>query len=263
MRRAAAPSEGNHRAVDYHVHSTFSIDGRSSIEDTCEMALRSGLGEIGFTEHMDFEPEEPGYGFLRYSEYSSAIAMVREKFEGRLTIRKGVEVDYQSRYVEAITEWLRGKEFDFAVGSVHFVNGKAIDLGNMDEETLRTLYPDYCREAILSIKSELFEVIGHFDLISSFCQIPSEVKRKYTPSVIEALLDSKVYLEVNSRGFREGKKDTVPGRDILRDFFKKGGRRISIGSDAHSAELVGSGIHESLVLIGKLKPINLEFIFQA
>ena len=244
------------------MHSTFSVDGRSTIDDICQSALRSGLEEIGFAEHMDFETEEPGYGFLNYQRYSSAIDKAREEFRGRLTVRKGVEVDYQSRHLETITEWLEGKEFDFTIGSVHFVNGKPIDLGNIDEETLRSLYPSYCREVILSIRSGLFAIVGHFDLISSFCQIPLDVKRKYVPSVLGALLDSKVHLEVNSRGFREGRNDTVPGSDILRDFFKKGGRKVSVGSDAHSAELVGSGIRESLALIRKLEPKNLELLFQ-
>jgi histidinol-phosphatase (PHP family) len=244
------------------VHSTFSIDGRSTISDICQSALRSGLEEIGFAEHMDFETEEPGYGFLNYQRYCSAIDEARKEFRGRLTVRKGVEVDYQSKHLETITQWLKGKEFDFTIGSVHFVNGKPIDLGNIDEETLRSLYPSYCREVILSIRSGLFEVVGHFDLISSFCQIPRDAKGRYVPNVLGALVDSKVHLEVNSRGFREGRNDTVPGRGILRDFFKVGGRRVSVGSDAHSAELVGSGIKESLALIGKLEPKNVEFLFQ-
>jgi len=249
----------NQPIVDYHVHSTLSVDGKSSIVDICRSALTMGLSEVGFAEHLDLA--EPI--FLNYEMYTTAINKAREEFRGRLTVRKGVEVDYQSRYLDAIAHWLDGKEFDFVIGSVHFVEGKPIDLGRVDSRTLSSLYPGYCREVILSVESGLFEVIGHFDLISSFTEISTEAKRKHVSRVLEALLDSDAHLEVNSRGFREGRKETVPGTDILRDFFKEGGRKISIGSDAHSAESVGSGIRESLALIRGLQPPGLELLFQA
>jgi len=248
--------------VDYHVHSTFSVDGRSTFEDICQSALLSGLNEVGFAEHMDFEPEDPGCSYLDYPRYSCTFEKAREKFGNRLTIRKGVELDYQTRHLETTEQWLKGKRFDFTIGSVHFVDGKSIDLGGIDEEMLRSLYPSYCHETILSIKSGLFDVVGHFDLISSFCGVSIAVKERYVPSVLDAILDSKVYLEVNSRGFREGRNNTVPNSSILREFFLKGGRRVSFGSDAHSAETVGSGIRESLALVSRLEPKGFELLFK-
>lgn len=259
--RNTAPMGGQH-FVDYHVHSTLSIDGRSTIEDMCQSALLSGLDEVGFAEHMDFEIEDPrGCSILNYEKYSSAIDKAREEFEDRLTIRKGVEIDYQSRHLGAIEQWLKGKRFDFKIGSVHFVDGKPIDLGNADDGMLRSLYPAYCREVALSVKSGYFDIVGHFDLISSFCSVSIVAKKRYLPSVLNAILDSKVHLEVNSRGFREGRNDTIPDSDMLREFFLMGGHRVSFGSDAHSADTVGSGIRESLASILKLTSREFELPF--
>src|SRR5512136_1630648 len=157
------PTSEKYWRGDYHVHSTFSIDGRSSIGDMCQSALLLGLDEVGFSEHMDFEQEDPGRSNLDYEGYSSAIDVARETFGDRLTIRKGVEVDYQSRHVKAIEQWLKGRMFDFRIGSVHFVTGKPIDLGGITQEALKSLYPAYCKEIILSVKSGLFDVVGHFD----------------------------------------------------------------------------------------------------
>ena len=43
---------------DMHVHSTFSIDGVSTMEDYCLIAEKSGIRAICFTEHVDYNSEE-------------------------------------------------------------------------------------------------------------------------------------------------------------------------------------------------------------
>lgn len=40
--------------VDMHVHSKFSIDGMSTMEDYCLIAGKTGTRVICFTEHVDF-----------------------------------------------------------------------------------------------------------------------------------------------------------------------------------------------------------------
>ena len=42
--------------VDMHVHSKFSIDGMSTMEDYCLIAGKTGTRVICFTEHVDFNP---------------------------------------------------------------------------------------------------------------------------------------------------------------------------------------------------------------
>ena len=38
---------------DCHVHSDISPDGKASMEEMCEAAIRRGLSEIVFTEHYE------------------------------------------------------------------------------------------------------------------------------------------------------------------------------------------------------------------
>ena len=44
--------------VDMHVHSKFSIDGMSTMEDYCLIAGKTGTRVICFTEHVDFSGKE-------------------------------------------------------------------------------------------------------------------------------------------------------------------------------------------------------------
>ena len=41
------------RFSDMHVHSTFSSDGKSSMNEHCEIAKQKKLKSICFTEHVD------------------------------------------------------------------------------------------------------------------------------------------------------------------------------------------------------------------
>jgi len=50
--------------VDYHVHSNFSCDGKSTLFEMSQRAIDLGIEEIGFSDHMDFEPKDWGLGFF-------------------------------------------------------------------------------------------------------------------------------------------------------------------------------------------------------
>ncbi|MHA2347036.1 MAG: PHP domain-containing protein, partial [Candidatus Hodarchaeales archaeon] len=84
-----------HNFFDYHVHSCHSSDSEASILDMCRKARQIGMKEIGFSEHVDFDPHDWGYGYFDYERYTTDIDRVRELFSDTLIIRKGVEVDYQ------------------------------------------------------------------------------------------------------------------------------------------------------------------------
>ena len=61
---------------DMHVHSTFSIDGVSTMEDYCLVAEKSGIRAICFTEHVDFNSEEKSLHLLSYPVFIHTPALV-------------------------------------------------------------------------------------------------------------------------------------------------------------------------------------------
>jgi len=81
--------------VDYHIHSNHSCDGKSSIFEMCQKAIGLGIEEIGFSEHVDFEPKDWGYGFFNYERYTSGIESAQDSSKNKLVIRKRVEIDCQ------------------------------------------------------------------------------------------------------------------------------------------------------------------------
>ena len=76
---------------DYHMHSTFSVDGQDTIEALGWRALALGLSEIAITEHAEWHPR--GGGLFDVDAYFDEIARCRALFAPQgLTIHSGVEL---------------------------------------------------------------------------------------------------------------------------------------------------------------------------
>ncbi|MDY0395746.1 PHP domain-containing protein [Virgibacillus halophilus] len=48
---------------DYHIHSDFSADCETPMEETIRHAIEIGMKEICFTEHIDFDYPDPSIVF--------------------------------------------------------------------------------------------------------------------------------------------------------------------------------------------------------
>ena len=242
--------------MDYHIHSTNSKDARSTIFDMCKKAVEMDIAEVGFSEHVDFEPKDWGFGYFNYDKYSSEINDARELFKKKLVIRKGIEIDYQYCFEDEIAEWLQNKEFDFVIGSVHYLNHEIINQQLVMNEDLGKIYNAYFGEVSHSIKSSLFDVIGHFDLVKNFIdERRSNLKSGYVEGVgkiLEQVIENNVYLEINSKALRYN-GDLAPNKEIIKAYFEAGGKLISVGSDAHSKEDIGSKIKNILTFLEKQK----------
>ena len=53
-----------------------------------------GLRRIGFSEHLELDPADSGYGYFNYPAYLAEIRRCRSLFQGRLEITAGVEVTW-------------------------------------------------------------------------------------------------------------------------------------------------------------------------
>jgi histidinol-phosphatase (PHP family) len=251
------------RVVDYHVHSQFSFDGRSSIDQMCRRAVEVGITDIGFCEHVEFDPRDAAFGFLDYEKYSEAIDEARSSYGNRLRIRKGLEVGYDEKRERDVRDWLDVRKTDFLIGSIHYVNNIANDSpqgwASMQSSTLTHRYYS---EVGKTVESGLFDIVGHFDLVREYV-----APNQYKPSEVSQLIDqifglmvsNGTYLEINSR---RRVHDTVPSSDLIQRYLSLGGKRFSFGSDAHSNDDLGVGIVEAMSLVKNLKPKAFQLVFE-
>lgn len=239
--------------LDCHIHSCFSCDSDASIEAVCQVAHERGLSLICLTEHVDFDPRDWGYGYFDYERYEAAIGEAQDRWEGRLDVLSGVEVDYQYAYEDEIVQFLADKRFDFVLGSVHACRNGWFDaefFGAHDEECA---YGLYFQQMSCLTQSGLFDCIGHLDFAKRFGG------EAYGPfdfagwaSVLEEILAAAVQrglaIEINTSGLRQAPAETFPGLPALELYHRLGGRTLTVGTDAHVSEDVGVAIPVALDL---------------
>jgi len=248
--------------LDYHLHSTCSADSISTIAQYCRRAAEQRFIEIGFCEHADFDPRDYSCDFFDYALFRRQIEAQRESYGDSLAIRAAVEVTYQASREEEISEFLKGKELDYVIGSVHLVeDGQEWAMVSEEGEceryfarrSVREAYQPYFAEVRWAVESGLFDLIGHLDLVKRYgvrCYGPFDLSLFATEirEILKLAVDRGVGLEINTSGLRQPPHETYPGLEVLRWYRELGGRILTVGSDAHSVEDLGKGIPEALCL---------------
>lgn len=244
--------------LDYHVHTEFSVDCDTPMVDSCRAAIAAGVTEIAFTDHLDHEPADPGFGYYRPEEYLRQIETAREQFGDELTILAGVEVDFNQRIAPQVESFIRnyGAEYDFIIGSVHYTeSGELIFPQYFRNRSLDDVFIPYYRQIKHAIETGWFDTIGHLDLPKRYAPVATHgtydpaAYRELLEPIFEALIQQGMSFEINTSGLRQTPKTSMPGPAIVRWYVEAGGELITTGTDSHVAETIGSGLERTLDML--------------
>ena len=233
---------------DYHVHTRFSCDSKTEMVAACEAAIARGISEIAFTDHADFEPLDACCGYLRPAAYLAEIERCRRRYGHHLTIRAGVELGEAHVYRDQITTLLEDHEFDFVLGSLHWVDGRPdFDKSYFTGRTLKEgLYAYFEELACLAAEAD-YDVLAHFDIVRRAVFRSFGLKTlDYTPyektirRILRTLVERGKGLEINTANYRREGSDPRPTLQVLRWYRELGGEIITFGSDTHTADSIGS-----------------------
>lgn len=242
--------------VDYHLHSDNSFDSRTSILSQCQRALKLNFKEIVFTEHFDLNPKDEGLGLFNYEKYSREIEEAREKYGSKIKIKKGLEFGEPHLYAREHRRFIRDKDFDFFLGSVHYL-GEDLLFESIGTKSEKEAYEDYFHEVYKISELDYIDSLAHLDV---FKRYTPKSWQKFSPreyqesleEILKNIIKNDIALEVNSSGFRQGLGESLPHPDILQWYFSLGGRLITIGSDSHAAKDLGRDIDTTLALLKEI-----------
>ncbi|NLY09277.1 MAG: histidinol-phosphatase HisJ family protein [Tissierellia bacterium] len=220
------------RIIDQHVHSEFSFDSIESIENY----LKVSDSPIITTEHADFECfcMNGGDTAFDYDEYAEQVEELNKRYDNR--VLKGVELGYTERVKDRLLEFIDKREFDLILLSVH-ENDEVDYMDSMDRNSFREILPGYYENIIKSVVDfhHVVDVVAHMDFVLRNKEYEMEdvfEQESLIKSALEIIIKYDLALELNTRGLYQFKN----GRyyDYLFSLYKGlGGKRISIGSDAH------------------------------
>ncbi len=240
--------------MDYHVHTAFCGHAGGMLEDYVRAALEKGLSEIGFCDHfpllhmrdpsLTMAPEE-------LPRYVEGVLRLREE-TGDIKILLGIEVDFFPSQMDEVAGLLEAYPFDYLTGAVHFLDGWGFDDPRYLEEyrwkDISLVWERYFQLAMEALKSGLFDVFAHPDLVKKFGFFPPDPPIDLYREFCEVARDSGVVMEVSTAGLRKPVGEIYPSEDFL-VMLNRFQVPVTLGSDAHHPSEVGHAFDQALVLL--------------
>lgn len=236
---------------DYHLHTTFSPDSRAAMESMCRSAIEKGIPEIGFTEHYDLHPLEPQRDFFKPEAWFAELERCRALFAGQLVIRAGLEIGEPHRFGPQAQALLAAYPFDYALGSLHWVGDTIIFDRSFFQRPADEAYRAFFVELEAMTRAGGFDVLSHFDVpVRTGALIYEGYDPRRYEDVIRPVLrnciEHGIALDINTAALRSRVQVLTPGLDILRWYVEMGGRRVTLGSDAHRPEHLGAHLTQAI-----------------
>jgi histidinol-phosphatase (PHP family) len=250
---------------DYHVH--LRPDGEGTYAEqyfTPENAQRyrvlaseRGIDELGVSEHVyRFKQalevwRHPFWVANAVDDIDEYCRFVREQTDLRL----GIEADFIPGAEDRMANLLAARDFDYVVGSVHFIAEKALDMddysiwdGASSADQIWRRYFEVLGEAA---RSGLFDILAHPDLVKVWGRdrpLPEGDLRRYYELAIDGIAESGIAIEVSTAGLRKRAKEIYPAPAFLA-MCVEAGAPIALSSDAHVPADLGAGYEQALELL--------------
>lgn len=231
---------------DYHVHTNYSIDSDEPMEESICVAIKRGLEEIVFTDHLEtLDPKEPIKDVIDYKRYIQEIQYLQEKYQKKIAIKLGAEINLEKDLRQQYNYFINEVPFDFIIGSIHAVDfvdvGTRAYYGGLRVEEYHEKYYQNMLEVLQNDFS--YSVLGHLDYIVRYGGYKNNIvnvekQRQYLEPIMKKAIENGKGIELNTSGIRYNLKDVHPSREILSLYYELGGEIITVGSDSHMASTI-------------------------
>ena len=240
--------------------------------------MEKGLSSLGFSAHAPITKKsgiksEWNLRDDRLEEYLESIRSAKKRWEGKLPIYLGLEVDFIENCMGPADSDYAGMGLDFIIGSVHFVippKGEPFTVDDNAEKVERWIKESFCNDPQAMVKSYYdaeeamirkggFDLLGHSDLVKKnnygdrFFSENTEAYRNRTASIAALMAAEGKPAEINTGGINRGNiRECYPSPAFLQ-LFRQNGVPMVINADAHRAsDLDGnySIARESLLTAG-------------
>ncbi|MEO0234795.1 MAG: histidinol-phosphatase HisJ family protein [candidate division WOR-3 bacterium] len=251
--------------MDLHNHSLYSYDSKRPMEDIVVEALSKNLKILGFSDHLDFNENDPGNMFYNGENQFEEFLFLKKKYQNKIKLFLGIESSYEKNYKKKIVTTFKKFPFDYRIVSLHFVEGIVISdwIVQIEKDKENILDVDYEKyflqlESIIDFKN--FNILGHIDYYKKYSKFSDHkitFKRyeNYYEKILTKIIKNNIILEINTSGLRHKCKEQFPSIEILTLYKELGGKYVSTGSDSHKDGDVAFGFENIEKII---KNLNFE-----
>ena len=248
---------------------SFCEHAAGDLRDLLEAAVQVGYHTFGVTEHAPrsesrflYDSEvAKGYTVDRlhreFDEYAAEVARLAEELSDRLVVLKGFEAEVvpTSSHREEMRGLRERYDFDYMVGSVHYVDELSID-GPMDEfcrardaagglEALAVRYYRTVSQMVVDLEPE---IVGHLDLLRRLAGEDSELEtpriQRAAGEALDIIREKGCILDCNTRALRKRLGCPYPAPWLVR-MATSMDVPFCFGDDSHRPSAVGNGIEDA------------------
>lgn len=236
--------------INTHLHTSCSPDGQNTPQEMAEQARACGLRTVAFTDHCETEK------YFTAAYYRSVPEAYRQADALRKTCRApeilvGIEIGQPRSNLPLCEQLLSKFAYDYVLVSLHRLPDtmEYYHLGATVDGAVYLLR-NYYAELERIITWGQFDALAHVTYPMRFIHalhkldIPREAYQPALDRVLRAAAQAGKAIEVNTQ---EGY--VLPDREALERFRAFGGRHVTLGSDAHSADAIMQGLAAGQQLI--------------
>jgi len=237
--------------VDLHNHTPLCNHANGEMEEFILRAIEKKIDVYGFSDHAPME-YDPKYrmSFEQKEFYETQVLFLKEKYKDDIKILLAYEVDFLEN---RISHEVMNTKVGYFIGSVHFIDEWGFDnpefIGRYKHQDIDKIWEEYFEAIEKLAKSNLFDIVGHIDLIKVFNFLPKKDIRSIVQNSLKEIKKSNMAIELNPAGLRKPVAEQYPSRDILEVAYELD-IPITFGSDAHAVKQIGFK-YEELVLLAK------------
>lgn len=242
--------------TDYHLHLRPDEDRTSferyfnaeNVDRYLRAAAAAGIEELGVSEHVyRFRQALDLWHHPLWVENAIDDIDAYGEFVRATPLRLGVECDFIPGAEERIAALLEPRDFDYVVGSVHFigegdaaVDHEGFDVWEGDGDPDR-IWRRYFETLADCARSGLYDILAHPDLVKVWGRarpLPERDPRAFYEPAVEAIAESGVAVELSTAGLRKPVGELYPARAFA-ELCVEAGASFALSSDAHVPAQVG------------------------
>ena len=254
--------------TDYHVHLRPDEAGTdadryftaANAERYRTVAAERGIAELGVSEHVyRFTAaldvwQHPMWRENAVDDLDAYCDFVRSETDLRL----GIEADFIPGREDRMANLLEAREWDYVVGSIHFLGDHALDYDRYDVWT-RGESPDRVWQRYFewlgeAARSGLFDILAHPDLVKVWGRErprPDGDLRRFYERAMDGIAESRIAVEVSTAGLRKPVGELYPDPAFL-EMCVEAGCPVALSSDAHTPDQLGAGYERALEMLEEL-----------
>jgi histidinol-phosphatase (PHP family) len=256
--------------TDYHLHlrpdedeTTFErYFTAANAERYRAAADAAGIEELGVSEHVyRFRQSLDLWSHPLWVENANDDLDAYCDFVRSTSLRLGVECDFVPGAEERTRAMLEARDFDFVVGSVHFigegdtaVDHDGFDVWEQPDASADEIWTRYFEHFDRCARSGLFDILAHPDLVKVWGKgrpLPDGDLRRFYEPAVEAIVAGGSAVELSTAGLRKPVGELYPAREFA-ELVVEAGVPFALSSDAHLPEQVGFGYDQAVEFLDAL-----------